>query len=264
MLEVTVLRIIGTLHNRRGDPLILLRFLRDLNRDHKLDSIGVTWSVPSGNTEPGWDELVEEEGRIQETLRDRVRMVHESSLSWDAKSFLGRCYRSFQYEFMVSLNLKRRDRRLKLLLIDDPHVRDLRYREIGETEALLREIETIPPEQQADGIRTRYTGYRVAYEEMEVYEQMILHPNSVLLETSLRMAEYTQSRQEHAVRMVRQFEPDVMLLRLYQCLTKPSDALKTAGIYTDWKDFLGGSVPSTSIMKLSEAESIVDPLPDRD
>jgi len=261
---MTVLRIIGTLHNRRGDPLLLLRFLRDLNRDHKLDSIGVTWSVPSGNTEPGWDELVEEERRIQETLRDRVRMVHGSSLSWDAKSFLGRCYRSFQYEFMVSLNLKRRDRQLKLFLIDDLKVRDLRYQEIGDTEALLREIETYPPERQADALRTRYAGYRIAYEEMEVYEQMILHPNSVLLETSLGIADHIHSRQEYTVRTVKQFEPDAILLRLYQCLTKPSEALKKAGICTPWKDFLGGFIPLTSIMKLSEAESIVGPLPDRD
>jgi hypothetical protein len=191
-------------------------------------------------------------------------MVHESSLSWEAKSFLGRCYRSFQYEFMVSLNLKRRDRRLKLLLIDDPKVRGLRYREIGDTGALLREIEAYPPERQADALRTRYAGYRVAYEETEVYEQMILHPNSVLLETSLGMAEHTKSRQEYMAKMVKQYEPDVVLLRLYQCLTKPSEALTKAGICTPWKDFLGGSIPLTSIMKLSEAESIVGPLPDRD
>jgi len=258
------LRIIGTVQNRRGDPLLLLRLLRDLRQGHKLDSIGVAWSVPSGNTEPGWDELVEEERRIQETLRDRVRMVHESSLSWDAKSFLGRCYRSFQYEFMVSLNLKRRDRQLKLFLIDDPKVRGLRYGEIGDTGALLREIETHPSERQGDALRTRYAGYRVAYEEMEVYEQMILNPNSVLLETSLGIAEYTQSRQEYMVGMVIRFGPDVILLRLYQCLTKPSKALERAGISTPWKNFLGGFTPSTSIMKLSEAESIVGPLPDRD
>ena len=258
------MRVIATLHNRRGDPLLLLRFLRTLRRDEKVQSIGVAWSVPSGNPEPSWEELVEEEGRIQEKLRDRVRRVHGSGLSWDAKSFLGRCYRSFQYEFMVSLNLKRHDRDLKLFLLDDPKVREVRYREIGDTVGLLKELDIYPADQQADVLRARYAAYKVAYEKMEAYEDMMLRPNSVLLEAALELVEHSRSRQEHIARAVEQFRPDITLLRLYQCLTKPSEVLRRAGLSTSWDEFLSRVVPSTSVMRLSQAESIVGPLPERD
>ena len=258
------MRVIGTVHNRRGDPLLLLRFLQKLKRDEKIGRIGVAWSVPSGSTEPDWDELVREERRIQETLRDCVRMVHESKLSWDAKSFLGRCYRSFQYEFMVSLNLKRADRGLMLILLDDPSVRDIRYKEIGDPGNFLQEVGAYPPGQQFNELRARYAEYRIAYEKMGSYEEMILHPRSVLLETSLEMAEHTRTRQKYMVKAVKKCNPDVLLLRLFQCLTKPSEALEKSGIYKPWDDFLGGFIPQTSVMKLSEAESVVGPLPERD
>lgn len=258
------MRVIGTLHNRRGDPLLLLRLLRLLKQDEKVQSIGVSWSVASGNAEPDWDELVQEEGKVQETLRDCVRLVHDSRVSWDAKSFLGRCYRSFQYEFMVSLNLKRRDRKVKLILLDDPHVRDIRYKEIGEPRRFLQKIEARPSRQQVETLRKRYAEYVMGYGRMDVYEKMVLHPDSVLLETSLEMAEHTKSRQEYMVRMVENHQPDVLLLRLFQCLPKPSQAFERSGTCTAWDDFLGEVIPSTSIMKLSDAESLVGPLPERD
>src|SRR3989441_10374643 len=96
--------LIGTSHNRRGDPLLLLRLLKLLGRARGIERLGVVWSVPSGNLTPDHGELPEEELRIQESLRRSVRLVHNSFLSLDAKSFLGRCFRSFQYEFMVALN----------------------------------------------------------------------------------------------------------------------------------------------------------------
>src|SRR5213593_2173597 len=159
--------LVGTSHNRRGDPLLLLRLLKLQVRDRGSERLGVVWSVPSGNLTPDHDELAEEELRIQETLRRCVRLVHNSNLSWDAKSFLGRCYRSFQYEFMVSLNLKRADRGLKLILLDDLSVRGIRYKEIGEPGNFLGEITAYPPGRQVEELRARYAKYRTAYEKMD-------------------------------------------------------------------------------------------------
>src|SRR5881409_416711 len=155
--------LVGTSHNRRGDPLLLLRLLKLQVRDRGIERLGVVWSVPSGNLTPDHDELAEEEMRIQETLRRCVRLVHNSNLSWDAKSFLGRCYRSFQYEFMVSLNLKRADRELKLILLDDPSVRGIRHKEIGNPETFLETIGKLPNSEQSEVLRTKYEAYRTAY-----------------------------------------------------------------------------------------------------
>src|SRR2546427_11046868 len=96
--------LVGTSHNRRGDPLLLLRLLKLLVRDRGIERLGVVLSVPSGNLTPDHDELAEEELRIQETLRRCVRRVHNSNMSWHAKCFLRRSYPSFQYEFMLALN----------------------------------------------------------------------------------------------------------------------------------------------------------------
>lgn len=256
-----VLRIIGTLHNRRGDPLLLLRLLRDLKQGHKLDSIGVAWSVPSGNSEPSWDELVEEERRIQETLRDRVRMVHESSLSWDSKSFLGRCYRSFQYEFMVSLNLKRHDPGFRIILVDDRAARDERYKEIGESSEFLSELSRLPSQDQEGVLRSRYDEARTAYHDMEAYERMILHPNLALLEISLELLKM-QRREDHMMRIIKESNPDAVLVRLVHCLTGLSSSLSKV---QDRPDSFPTQIASLgTVMRLSEAERTVGPLPPRD
>jgi hypothetical protein len=73
-----------------------------------------------------------------------VRLVIDSDLSLEAKTFLGRCYRSFQYEFMVSLNLKRHDRELELVLFDEPELTEKRYEEIGSPREFLAEIAAYP------------------------------------------------------------------------------------------------------------------------
>src|SRR2546426_3397832 len=174
--------LVGTSHNRRGDPLLLLRLLKLLVRDRGIERLGVVWSVPSGNLTPDHDELAEEELRIQETLRRCVRLVHNSNLSWEAKSFLGRCFRSFQYEFMVSLNLKRHDQRVRLLLVDDPEASERRYAEIGTPTEFLGEIASHPTLDQAQVLQSRYAEYQEVYERADVYEKMILHPESALLE----------------------------------------------------------------------------------
>jgi len=122
-------------------------------KENGVNSVGVCWSLPSGENEPGWAELQAEEKRVQETLRNAVRLVKDSGLSMEAKTFLGRCYRSFQYEFMVSLNLKRHDRRLKLVLFDDPELRQTRYEEIGSPAEFLGEIAAYPIDEQEKVLR---------------------------------------------------------------------------------------------------------------
>jgi hypothetical protein len=258
------LRFITTLHNRRGDPLLLLTFLKALSREGKLGSIGVAWSVPSGNPEPSWEELVQEERRVQETLRFCVQMVHNSELSWDAKSFLGRCYRSFQYEFMVSLNLKRRDRSLRMLLFDDPKVREVRYREIGNSEAFLNEIATYPRSQQAEVLRSRYEGFRAGYERMDIYAEMILHPKSALLEIPVEMSEFEKTRADYMAKVLNKRNVEVVLLRLVHCLTNPPQELKNLGIAQTEALTTRLSVSPMETSKLSELERIVGPLPSRD
>lgn len=258
------LRLVATLHNRRGDPLLLLTFLKVLSREGKLGSIGVAWSIPSGNCEPGWEELVREERRVQEALRSCVRMVHNSELSWDAKSFLGRCYRSFQYEFMVCLNLKRRDRRLKMVLFDDPSVREVRYREIGNPEALLHEIAAHPSSQQAEVLRSRYALFRAAYDRLEVYERMVLQPNCALLEIPLEIAKFEKTREKYMADALREHRPDVVLLRLVHCLTNPPPGLEKLGIAQSEALPVRLGLPPMNITRLSEAERIVGPLPLRD
>ena len=258
------MRLVATLHNRRGDPLLLLTFLKALSREGKLGSIGVAWSVPSGNREPGWEELVQEERRVQEVLRSCVRMVHNSELSSDAKSFLGRCYRSFQYEFMVCLNLKRRDRRLKIVMFDDPSVREARYREIGNPEAFLHEIVAHPSSQQAEVLRSRYDSFKVAYDRLEVYERMVLQPNSALLEIPLEIARFENAREEYMARVLREHTPDVVVLRLVHCLTNSSPGLRKKCIAQSEALPVRLGLSPMDITRLSEAERIVGPLPLRD
>ena len=256
------MRIIATLHNRRGDPLLLLRLLRILKRDEKIGKIGVAWSVPSGRVEPGWQELVEEESRVQESLRNCVRMVHESGLSWEARSFLGRCYRSFQYEFMVSLNLKRHDPEMRIMLIDDPGVRDLRCQEIGNPKEFLAELGSLPVKDQARALRSRYDEYRTAYEDMRIYERMILHPDSALLEVSPELARL-RSREQDIAEKIEESKPDVVLLRLVHCLTKLPGSLESS-LGTIEQPMAGRVASLGNVMRLSEAEKIVGPLPARD
>lgn len=258
------MRFVATLHNRRGDPLLLLSFLKALSREGKLASIGLAWSVPSGDLEPSWDELVQEERRVQEALRSCVLMVHNSRLSWEAKSFLGRCYRSFQYEFMVGLNLKRRDRRLRMVLFDDPSVREIRYREIGNPEAFLRQIAAYPSSQQGEVLRSLYASFKVAYERLEIYEQMVLQPNSALLEIPFEIAEFEGTREEYMARVLREFAPDVVLLRLLHCLESPPQGLRKLGISLSEALPRRLGLSGTETTKLSEAERTVGPLPERD
>jgi hypothetical protein len=256
--------LVGTTHNRRGDPLILLRLLKVLVRDKGVEKLGVVWSIPSGNTTPDHDELAEEEDRVQETLRNCVRLVHNSSLSWDAKSFLGRCYRSFQYEFLVALNLVRNNERLKIVLLDDPKLRELRYKEIGKPESYLERLGRLPDSEQIEGLRKRYDAYKTAYEELNAYEKMILHPDSALLEVSLEMAGHTDRREEFLAVAIQKSMPDVVIGRLIHCLNEYPSTLKDSGLVPNVSLAERIGLSGNEIMKLSEAVSLVGPLPARD
>ncbi len=258
------MKFIATLHNRRGAPLLLLNLLKALNRENAIQKLAVAWSVPSGNTQPTWEELSREEKQLQETLRSCVRMVHESSLSWDAKSFLGRCYRSFQYEYMVVLNLKRHRPDLNVILLDQPEVRDLRYNEIGRPLDFLKEIEQIQAQKQAEILSSRYSTYKAAYHRVDKYEEMLLHPDSALLEADTEIGRFTKSREEYMAKVIKETEPQIIILRLMHCLSTPSPRLVQLGLtgskgLPDRLSPLGGDV-----MKLSEAESLVGQLPERD
>ncbi len=233
-------------------------------REGKLKSVGVAWSVSSGITDPSWEELVQEERRIQEALRSAVRTVHNSELSWEAKSFLGRCYRSFQYEFMVSLNLKRRDRQLEMILFDDPSIRALRYKEIGNPEAFIREIASYPSSQQVEILRSRYSLFKDAYERPEVYEQMVLQPKSALLEIPLEMAEFEHGREEYIAKVLRDRIPDIVLLRLLYCLDSPSQTLRKSGLVQEKALPVRLGLPKSEITRLSDTERLVGPLPAKD
>ncbi len=220
--------------------------------------------MPSGNLEPSWEELVQEERRVQEALRSCVRMVHDSELSWDAKSFLGRCYRSFQYEFMVCLNLKRRDKGLRMFLFDDPKIREVRYREIGSPEAFLKEIATYPSSQQAEVLGSRYTRLRSGYQSIDVYTEMILHPKSALLEIPIEMSEFEKTREDYMTKTLNESNVDVVLLRLAHCLTDPPQELRKLGVVQDESIPERLAVSKTEIMRLVDAERAVGPLPPRD
>src|SRR5207245_3054971 len=220
----------GTSNNRRGDPLLLLRLLKLLVRDRGIERLGVIGSVPSGNLTPDHDELAEEELRIHETLRSCVRLIHNSNLSGDAKSFLGRCYRSFQYEFMVALNLMRNNERLKIVLVDDSRARDARYKEIGNPETFLETIGKLPDSDQSEVLRRRYEAYRTVYDDSSVFERMILHPDSALLEVSPDMSRHTDQREEYMALAVQNSRPDVVIGRLIHCLHEYPPELRASGL----------------------------------
>ncbi len=258
------LKLIATLHNRRGDPLILLRFLKTLVQQGKVSSIGVAWSVPSGETEPSWEELLKEERRIQEVLRSAVRLVHNSSLSWEAKSFLGRCYRSFQYEFMVSLNLKRHDQSVRLVFIDDPEARETRYKEIGSPTEFLREIASYPNREQVEVLRSRYAEYKEAYERIDIYEKMILRPESALLEFLAEHSGVAESRTSYMSQAIANSNPDVVLVRLIHCLDNLPPTLARLDSTSRFNLATRLGLGQGAVTKLSEAEVIVGPLPARD
>jgi hypothetical protein len=261
---ISGLKLVATLHNRRGDPLILLRFLRNMVKENVVNSVGVCWSLPSGENKPGWAELQTEEKRVQETLRNAVRLVKDSGLSMEAKTFLGRCYRSFQYEFMVSLNLKRHDRRLELVLFDEPGLRETRYEEIGSPREFLVEIAAYPIDEQEKVLRERYAVYRDAYDRAELYERMVFRPSSALLEISPKGMQFVERREKYMARVIKNTVPDVVLVRRIHCLENPSSVLTRSGLRS------GPSLPAMlgikedDVMNLSEAEPIVGPLPARD
>ena len=233
-------------------------------KENGVKSVGVCWSLPSGENEPGWAELQAEEKRVQETLRNAVRLVKDSGLSMEAKNFLGRCYRSFQYEFMVSLNLKRHDRRLELVLFDDPELREMRYEEIGSPGGFLGEIAAYPIGEQEKVLRERYAVYRGAYDRVELYERMVLRPSSALLEISQKGMQFVDRREKYMVRVIKNNLPDIVLVRKIHCLENPSAALTRSGLRS------GPSLPAMlgikkdDVMDLSEAEPMVGPLPARD
>ncbi|TMI40925.1 hypothetical protein E6H23_07115 [Candidatus Bathyarchaeota archaeon] len=256
--------LVGTSHNRRGDPLLLLRLLKLQVRDRGIERLGVVWSVPSGNLTPDHDELAEEELRIQETLRRCVRLVHNSNLSWDAKSFLGRCFRSFQYEFMVALNLMRNNERLKIVLVDDPQARDARYKEIGNPETFLETIGKLPNSEQSEVLRTKYEAYRTAYDDSNVYERMILHPDSALLEISPDMSRHTDQREEYMALAVQNSRPDVVIGRLIHGLHEYPPELRASGLVPEVSLGRRIGLSGNNILKLSDAVSLVGPLPARD
>lgn len=258
------MKLIATVHNRRGDPLILLRLLKMLVRRGEVSNIGVAWSVPSGETEPSWQELQREEKRIQEALRSAVRLVHDSNLSWEAKSFLGRCYRSFQYEFMVSLNLKRNDQRVRLLLVDDPGVRERRYEEIRSPTEFLREIVSYPSHEQVQVLQSRYAEYKEVYERVDVYEKMILHPESALLETPAQADGVAESRTNYMSRAIISSKPDAVVVRLVHCLDNLPPALAMLGSASTLNLAARLGLGQNAVIKLSEAEATVGPLPARD
>ncbi len=233
-------------------------------KENGVNSVGVCWSLPSGENEPGWAELQAEEKRVQETLRDAVRLVKDSGLSMEAKTFLGRCYRSFQYEFMVSLNLKRHDRQLELVLFDDPELRETRYKEIGGPGEFLGEIAAYPIDEQEKVLRERYGVFREAYDRVELYERMVLRPSSALLEISQEGMQFVDRREKYMARVIKKTAPDVVLVRKIHCLENPSSALTRSGLRS------GPSLPAMlcikegDVMNLSEAEPMVGPLPPRD
>src|SRR2546422_2764896 len=256
--------LVGTSHNRRGDPRLLLRLLKLLVKDRGIERLGVVWSVPSGNLTPDHDELAEEELRIQETLRRCVRLVHNSNLSWDAKSFLGRCFRSFQYEFMVALNLMRNNERLKIVLVDDPQARDARYKETGKPEAYLEKIRKLPESEQIESLRRKYEAYRTTYEDLSVYERMILHPDSALIEVSPDMSRHTDRREEYMALAVQNSRPDVVIGRLIHGLHEYPPELRASGLVPDVSLGRRIGLSGNNILKLSDAVSLVGPLPARD
>jgi len=233
-------------------------------KENGVNSVGVCWSLPSGENKPGWAELQAEEKRVQETLRNAVSLVKDSDLSMEAKTFLGRCYRSFQYEFMVSLNLKRHDRRLELVLFDDPELREMRYKEIGGLGEFLGEIAAYPIDEQEKVLRERYGVFREAYDRVELYEGMVLRPSSALLEISEDGMQFVARRENHMARVIKNTVPDVVLVRKIHCIENPSSALMRSGLRS------GPSLPAMlgikedDVMNLSEAEPMVGPLPARD
>jgi len=233
-------------------------------KENGVNSVGVCWSLPSGENEPGWAELQAEEKRVQETLRNAVRLVKDSGLSMEAKTFLGRCYRSFQYEFMVSLNLKRHDRRLELVLFDDPELREMRYEEIGGPGEFLGGIAAYPIDEQEKVLRERYGVLREAYDRVELYERMVLSPSSALLEISQEGMQFVAQREKYMARVIKKTVPDVVLVRKIHSLENPSSVLTRSGLRS------GPSLPAMlgikedDVMSLSEAEPMVGPLPARD
>lgn len=234
-------------------------------KENGVNSVGVCWSLASGEQDPGWAELQAEEKRLQETLRNAVRLVKDSGLSMEAKTFLGRCYRSFQYEFLVSLNLKRHNRELKLVLFDEPELRETRYMEIGSPQEFFGEIARYRMDEQEKVLRERYAVYRDAYDRAELYERMVLRPGSALLEISQKDLQFVDRREKYMARVIKNSEPDVVLVRKIHCLENPSSsALTRSGLRS------GPSLPAMlgvkedDVMNLSEAEPMLGPLPARD
>lgn len=164
----------------------------------------------------------------------------------------------------MALNLKRHHRNLKIVLVDDPKVRELRYKEIGKAKDFLKEIGRQPFQDQIRILRSRYATYSTAYQEMDRYQEMLVHLDSALLEIPLEMAEFTESREEYIAEIIKASKPDVVLLRLTHCLTNPPVSLKSLGLTPSTSLPVRLGLSKRGIIRLSEAEKLVEPLSERD
>ena len=148
-------------------------------------------------------------------------------------------------------------------MLDNP-IRRPRFTSGTKPEAYLEEIGKLPDSEQIESLRRKYEDYRTAYEDLRVYERMILHPDSALLEVSRDMAGHTDRREEYMALAVQNSRPEVVIGRLIHCLHEYPPELRASGLGPDVSLGRRIGLSSNNILKLSDAVSLVGPLPARD
>ncbi|TMI60519.1 hypothetical protein E6H16_07870 [Candidatus Bathyarchaeota archaeon] len=113
-------------------------------------------------------------------------------------------------------------------------------------------------------LRTKYEAYRTTYEDLSVYERMILHPDSALLEISPDMSRHTDQREEYMALAVQNSRPDVVIGRLIHGLHEYPPELSASGLVPELSLGRRIGLSGNNILKLSDAVSLVGPLPARD
>lgn len=224
--------LIGTLHNRRGDPVVLERLLKHLILNRGVRRISLTWSVPSGSPSPGITELREEVHRLQSAMRACVSIVNASRLARPCHAILGRAYRSFQYEVTTLINsIYRNFKNIEFYLVDDPSVREFRYREIGYLSDTLHSLSRVDHQSQAATLLKDYARFDLAYDDERAYCKLLEDGGlAPLLEIHPRIGFRRDEREEYMVELIEEVRSDLHIARLAHCISPQPTELTTLNI----------------------------------
>ncbi len=218
--------LVGTMHNRRGDPLSLERLLHHLVKCGEVKRISLTWSVPSGDLNPSQEEIKDEIHALQKTMRACVSIVNASRLSRECHAILGRAFRSFQYEVTTTVNnVKRHFPHVEVFFVDLPKARWMRWREIGD-QMSLHALAQIPAQDQSKELLGDYELFGKAYEDLDTYANLIAGPKfPPLQEFNPALSGLAEEREAYIAKSLGEVRSDLHITRFAHLIRPQPESL---------------------------------------